>query len=96
MEYQYEIVIDLVGPKETLITVDTNIRALKRDFFGKESWVDITTNGQKEEVLLTEFGKDLFGQQFELNKPKFGFWRREPKDFNNQIGQPRTASPERP
>jgi hypothetical protein len=77
-EYQYDIRIELIEAKETVVTVDAKIKALKRDFLGKETWVPIPSNGQREESLLTEFGRLLFGETFQLDKPKKGMWEREP------------------
>ncbi len=74
VNYDYEISIQLVSARETLITVDTNITALKRGFLGEESWVAIPSNGRLEEGLLTRFGQSLFGQTFSLTKSKKGLW----------------------
>lgn len=97
IRYQYEILVELVEARETLVTVNTNIQALKRDFLGTESWTDIPTSGKLEEDLLTEFGQELFGQSFQLKAPKKGFWEREPTyvpDMEERI--PKIVGPERP
>jgi hypothetical protein len=94
VQYQYEVLIEMISEKETLVTVYTNIRAKKRDFFGKESWVSIESNGERERELLHVFGRLLFGEKFQLDEPKKGFWERGlvfPRDINE-----RTAGPERP
>ena len=97
VEYQYEISIQLISARETIITVDSNVRALKRDFFGNQEWVKIQTNGQREEHLLTEFGRLFFGESFQLYKPKKGFWEGAPKNLADILyGKQRTAGPERP
>lgn len=96
-EYQYEVEIELLEAKECMVTVYANIRGLKRDFFGKESWVDVPSNGSREEFLLTQFGRRLFGQTFKLDEPRKGFWERDPEyvpDMERRI--PRIAGPERP
>jgi hypothetical protein len=77
VEYRYEVLIELIEAKETVVTVDARIRALKRDFLGTESWVKIPSNGQRERFLLNEFGKLLFGQLFSLTKSG-GMWKLEP------------------
>ncbi len=74
VDYHYEVSIQLVSGRETLITVDTNIKALKRGFLGEEDWVAIPSNGRLEEGLLTRFGQSLFGQTFSLTRSKKGFW----------------------
>jgi hypothetical protein len=97
-EYRYDITVQLIEAKETLVYVDTDVRGLKRDFLGKETWVSIPTNGNKEEELLNQFGRRLFGDRFSLDTPGPGLWRREPRntpsDLNGRV--PRTTGPERP
>lgn len=95
--YRYEVVMDLLTGRETMITVYAKIRALKREFLGQELWVDIPSNGGLEEALLTDFGKSLFGQSFRLDVPKKGFWERDPEyvpDLQERV--PKVVGPERP
>lgn len=97
VKYQFEILIELIQERETLVTVNANIQALKREFFGSESWIDVSTKGRLEERLLTEFGQSLFGQNFTLRVPKKGFWDRDPvyvPDPEERI--PKIVGPERP
>lgn len=98
VEFQYEIVVELVEARETLLTAACNIRALKRDFFGNETWVEIVSNGEKERELLTNFGKILFGQKFELEKTGGGFWEPSPSSVPDMLKEtPSTLpGPERP
>lgn len=72
VEYQYEVEIQMVAERETLVTAHTNIRAKKRDFLGREEWVKIKTNGSREAALLTKFGQLLFGDDFKLDRDKTG------------------------
>ena len=76
VEYQLEVLVEPIQAGETLITVNANIRALKRKFSGDESWLKISSNGRLEEDLLTEFGQALFGENFTLRNPKKGYWER--------------------
>ena len=78
VRYRYQILMEFIHQKETLITVSTEISALKREFLGKESWVQIVTNGKLEEEILTRFGRQLFGQNFSIKTPPKGFWERDP------------------
>jgi hypothetical protein len=97
VRYQYEILIELINQKETLVTVYANIEAFKRDFLGAEAWVRIPTNGKLEEDLLTLFGRRLFGPTFNLEKPKKDFWERDPTYIPNaEERTPRIVGPERP
>ncbi|MEJ2077542.1 MAG: hypothetical protein P8020_07680 [Acidobacteriota bacterium] len=97
-EYRFDIEIRFVEQKETLVTVNADVRGLRRDFLGHETWVPIPTNGSREEDLLTQFGKLLFGDQFALDGSKKGLWERDkmlvPPDVSGTI--PKTTSPERP
>lgn len=97
VEYQYEILVELVTDREVLVTVHANIQARKRSFLGTEEWVSIVSNGQLEEGLLTEFGMILFGESFALDRPRKGFWERDftyLPDMSERI--PKMAGPERP
>ena len=97
VQYQFEALVELVSAKETVLTVNANVRALKRDFLGTEQWVDIPSNGELEAGLLTEFGKLLFGSNFELTEPKPGFWERDPTYVPEEMERiPKIAGPERP
>ena len=94
VEYQYEIEIQLVSERMTIITVDANIRALHRDFLGTEKWVRIKSSGQREEHLLNSFGKLLWGEDWEMEYTKNRRPKRRfvlPNDLNERV-----ASPERP
>lgn len=95
--YRYEVKVQLIAEKETLVTVNVDIQALKREYLGTESWVDIRSNGRLESDLLTAYGKGLFGEQFALEQPKKGFWERDPsREVDVQERMPTVAAPERP
>ena len=78
VQYQYEILMELIKEKETVVTVNTHIKALKRDYFGSQEWVKIVTNGELEQELLSAFGQSLFGQSFTLEGRKRRFWEQAP------------------
>lgn len=97
VQYRYEVEVQVIEERVTLVTADAHIKALKRDFLGSQTWVEIPTNGELETDLLTGFGKQLFGERFELSKRKKGFWDREPRyvpDSEQTI--PKVVGPERP
>ncbi len=89
VKYQYEIRIELVEPSRTLVTMDANIQALKRNFLGSETWDKVSSNGRLEEDLLTTFGQALLGPDFSLEKG------REPTYRPNSEKVPRGVGPER-
>jgi hypothetical protein len=97
LEYQYETRIELIAAKETHVTVNANLRAMKRDFFGSEAWVPVTSNGQRERDLMTKFGKLLFGQDFELEGSKPGLIEKGPSyvpDMSTKIPKVAGAPPD--
>lgn len=96
VSYQYRVDLDLIEEGETLVTVNANVRALRREFLGKQEWVEIPSNGRLEADLLTDFGKLMFGQLFSLAQPKKGFWEQAPGYVKDADIQPRVVGPERP
>ena len=97
VEYQLEIELQLIESRVTLVTAAANIKALKRDFLGAQTSVNIPSNGALETDLLRTFGKDLFGERFELPQPKKGYWQRDPKYLPEQDDRiPKVVGPERP
>ncbi len=96
VEYKFDVQIELVEAKRTVVTAGVNIRAKKRDFLGQETWVPIQSTGQLEEDLLTEFGKSVFGEKFKLSESKKGFWELQPSYVPDNGQRPRIPGPERP
>jgi len=78
VRFQYLISFEFVEENETLVFVNADIEALKRNFLGHEEWVEIPSNGKLETDFLTDFGKHLFGQKFRLDLPKKRFWEKPP------------------
>ncbi len=96
VRYQYEIRVELISDRETVVTVDSNIQALQREYLGKETWIEIQSIGKLEETLLTQFGQHLFGETFSLQEPKKGFWERDPAYAPDPYERiPRIVGPER-
>jgi hypothetical protein len=96
VKYQYEILVELIAERETVLTVYANIEALKREFLGTEEWITIETFGKLEAQLLTQFGKTLFGQAFDLPEPKKGYRDRDPVYVPNPVERiPPVVGPER-
>ena len=96
VRYQYEIRVELITDRETVVTVDANIQALKREYLGRETWIEIQTIGKLEETLLTQFGQHLFGETFSLQEPQKGFWERDPTYAPHPYERiPRVVGPER-
>ncbi len=72
VRYRYDLSVSLIRERQTTVTVDSDIQALKRDFLGREEWVEIDSSGRLEKQLLTAFGQALFGAGFSLDKRRKG------------------------
>jgi len=96
VQYRYEVLVELISERETVLTVYSNIEALKREFLGTEDWVKIETTGKLETELLTQFGKSLFGEAFSLLAPQKGYWDKDPVYLPNPAERiPGVVGPER-
>jgi len=96
VQYRYEVLVELISERETVLTVYSNIEALKREFLGTEDWVKIETTGKLETELLTQFGKSLFGETFSLPAPQKGYWDKDPVYLPNPAERiPGVVGPER-
>ncbi len=73
VRYRYDLSVSLIRERQTVVTVDSDIQALKRDFLGREEWVEIDSTGRLEKQLLTAFGQALYGADFSLDKRRKGF-----------------------
>lgn len=96
VEYKFDVQVELIEAKRTIVTAGVDIRAKKRDFLGQETWVPIQSTGHLEEDLLTEFGKNLFGDKFKLSESKKSFWELQPSYVPDSGQRPRVSGPERP
>ena len=73
VRYRYDLSVSLIRERQTTVTVDSDIQALKRNFLGREEWVEIDSTGRVEKQLLTAFGQALYGVDFSLEKRRKGF-----------------------
>ena len=73
VRYRYDLSVRLIRERQTTVTVDSDIQALKRDYLGREEWVEIDSTGRLEKQLLTAFGQALYGADFSLEKRRKGF-----------------------
>ncbi len=96
VKYQYEVLVELIAERVTVLTVFANIEALKREFLGTEEWITIETTGKLEAQLLTQFGKTLFGEGFNLPEPKRGYRDKAPVPLHQPLERvPPVVGPER-
>jgi hypothetical protein len=75
--YSAEAVIEIVSPKETMITINAKIEALSRDVDGTERWVTLESLGAIERRILGRISVKLMG--VEAPEPRKGFWGQKPQ-----------------
>lgn len=88
--YTTEAVIEIVSPKETMITVNANIEALSRDIDGTEKWIQLDSLGAVERRVLGRISVKLLGTDAPA-EPRKGFWGQKPQPVDPR--QPRFPSP---
>jgi hypothetical protein len=76
--YRAEAVIEIVSPKETMVTINTDIEGLNRDMDGTERWVRLDSLGAVERRVLGRISVRLFGTDA-TSEPRRGFWGQKPQ-----------------
>jgi hypothetical protein len=97
-DLRYDIQIQLVEPRVTLVTIQAGFRALSRSFLGEQKWHSLPSLGKKEAELLFRLGRRLFGDRFELEGSAWDWLQIEPPAVppEGRTNQPRTTSPQKP
>ena len=90
--YTTEAVIEIVSPKETMVTVHADIEALSRDMDGTEKWIPLDSLGVVERRVLGRISVKLLGTDAPA-EPRKGFWGQKPQPVDPR--QPRFPSPGR-
>ena len=54
VRYRYDLSVSLIRERQTTVTVDSDIQALKRDFLGREEWVEIDSTGPGGEAVADD------------------------------------------
>lgn len=88
--YSAEVLLEIITPAETLVTVRTKIEALDRDMDGTEKWMPLESLGVFEKNILGKVGMKLLGSEVQFDKKK-GFWDKSPQPVD-----PRAPKPVRP
>jgi len=93
--YKAEVVIEIVSPKETMVTVNTDIEGLSRDIDGTEKWIPLDSLGAVERRILGRISVKLFGTDA-TSEPRRGFWGQKPQPVDpRQPRFPGTPGPAR-
>jgi hypothetical protein len=88
--YSAEVLLEIITPAETLVTVRTKIEALDRDMDGTEKWMPLDSLGVFEKNILGKISMKLLGSELQFDKKK-GFWDKTPQPVD-----PRAPKPIRP
>ena len=78
-----EVLLEIVSPTETLVTVRTQIEALDRSMDGTEKWVQLESLGTIERKILGKTSMKLMGTDVEQNQKK-GFWDKSPQPVDSR------------
>ena len=79
--YKAEAVIEIVSPKETMVTVNVDIEGLNRDMDGTEKWIRFDSLGALERRVLGRISVKLLGTDTPVESRK-GFWGQKPQPVN--------------
>ncbi len=75
--YTVEVLVEIVSPTETMVTIRTKIQALNRDIDGSEKWIDLESLGTFEKRILGKISMKLLGNEMQFEKK--GFWNKTPQ-----------------
>ena len=76
--YSVEAVVEIVAQRESMITVNVDIEALRRDLDGTEKWVRLDSLGVLERRVLGRISVKLLGTDAPA-EPRKGFWGQKPQ-----------------
>jgi len=88
-----EVLLEIISPTETLVTVRTQIEALVREMDATERWVQLESLGTIERKILGKISMKIMGTDVDQNEKK-GFWDKnpEPVDSRRQRGVSRPGA----
>ena len=84
--YSAEVLLDIVRPTETMVTVRAKIEVLNRNFDGTEKWTSLESLGTIERRILGKISTKLMSTAAPFEEPK-GFWNQKPQPVDPR--QPR-------
>ncbi len=85
--YSAEVLLEVITPTETLVTVRTKIEALNRDLDGTEKWIPLDSLGVFEKNILGKVSMKLLGSEVQFDQKK-GFWDRKPQPVDPRLPKP--------
>jgi hypothetical protein len=87
-----EALIQIVTPRETLVTIRTKMEALNRDLNGSEKWIPLDSLGATEKRILGKMSLKLLGNE-SLFENKKGFWDKSPQPVDSRRPKPYPTRP---
>jgi hypothetical protein len=85
--YTAEVLLEIVAPTQTLVTVRTRMEGLNREVDGSEKWIPVESRGVVEKRILGRISMKLMG--YELNtEGKKGFWDKSPQPVDSRKPNP--------
>jgi hypothetical protein len=91
-QYSVEVIMEIVSPTETMVTVETKIQALNRDVDGTQKWITLESLGSIERRVLGKISTKLMAGEDQPGEKK-GFWNKSPQPVDPS--QPRFPTPPR-
>jgi hypothetical protein len=76
--YAVDILLEIVTPTQTMVTVRTKVEALNRDIDGSEKWIPLESLGVVERRALGKISMKLMGNEAAPDAKK-GFWKQNPQ-----------------
>jgi len=85
-QYSVEVILEIVSPTETMVTVRAKIEALNRDVDGSEKWITLDSLGTIERRILGRISTKLLGSDAPIEKK--GFWGKTPQPIDHNEPNP--------
>jgi hypothetical protein len=85
--YIVEVLLEIISPTETMVTVRTRMEALNRDVDGSEKWIPVESLGTFEKRILGKIALKLNGNDLQFNQKK-GFWDKSPQPVDPRRPKP--------
>jgi hypothetical protein len=90
-QYSVEVLLEIVSPTETMVTVRTKVESLNRDVDGTEKWITLDSLGNLERRILGKISTKLLMGMEPPSSGKKGFWDKRPQPVDSRR-QPRFPS----
>jgi hypothetical protein len=90
--YTVEILLEIIAPNQTMVTVRTKMEGLNRDLDKSEKWLPLESLGVYEKRILGKMSMKLMGNDLQYNEKK-GFWDKNPQPVDSRSPKPYKTVP---